>query len=95
MPQLCSCWAWLSLEGPLAGGVPGQVAGFWEAKQAYGNPAVSWESLLQPTVAMCLQGIEVRRLFRREMLVIGQFSPFYRWALLLLKPWRVAKTTSD
>lgn len=45
--------------GPLASGVPGFVAGTWELKQKLGNPAVSWESLLQPAIDMCFEGIIV------------------------------------
>ena len=45
--------------GPLASGVPGFVAGTWELKQRLGNPAVSWEQLIQPSVDMCFEGITV------------------------------------
>eukprot|EP00092_Neocalanus_flemingeri_P032577 GFUD01035433.1.p1 GENE.GFUD01035433.1~~GFUD01035433.1.p1 ORF type:complete len:688 (+),score=179.86 GFUD01035433.1:54-2066(+) len=45
--------------GPLASGIPGFVAGTWELKQKLGNPAVSWESLLQPAIDMCFEGIIV------------------------------------
>jgi len=43
--------------GPLASGVPGFVAGTWELKQRLGNPQITWERLLQPTVDMCFEGI--------------------------------------
>ena len=45
--------------GPLASGVPGFVAGTWELKQRLGNPAVSWEQLIQPSIDMCFEGITV------------------------------------
>jgi len=45
--------------GPLASGVPGFVAGTWELKQRLGNPAISWESLIQPSVDLCFEGITV------------------------------------
>merc|ERR1712180_54646 len=45
--------------GPLASGVPGFVAGTWELKQRLGNPAVTWEHLIQPSVDMCFEGITV------------------------------------
>ena len=38
---------------------PGELRGYWEAKQLYGNDSITWESLLQPTIAMCYSGIEV------------------------------------
>ena len=33
--------------------------GLWEAKQRYGNPAVQWVSLIQPSIDLCRNGIEV------------------------------------
>ena len=35
------------------------MAGTWELKQRLGNPAVSWEQLIQPSVDMCFEGITV------------------------------------
>ncbi len=43
----------------MAGGVPGFFFGLWEAKQRYGNPAVTWESLLRPSIDMAREGVEV------------------------------------
>eukprot|EP00095_Tigriopus_kingsejongensis_P000699 maker-scaffold58_size443543-snap-gene-2.12 protein:Tk00699 transcript:maker-scaffold58_size443543-snap-gene-2.12-mRNA-1 annotation:"gamma-glutamyltranspeptidase 1" len=45
--------------GPLAIAVPGELKGYWEAKQRYGNPDVSWSSLLQPSIDMCRAGIKI------------------------------------
>ena len=45
--------------GPLASGVPGFVAGTWELKQKLGNPILSWERLIQPSVDLCFEGITV------------------------------------
>ena len=39
--------------------VPGQILGMYEAKQKYGNPAVSWASLFEPMIKMCENGIRV------------------------------------
>ena len=47
------------MSGPFASGIPGFVAGTWELKQKLGNPAVSWESLIQPAIDMCFGGIIV------------------------------------
>jgi len=49
----------LSHYGPLASGVPGFVMGTWELKQRLGNPAITWESLLQPAIDFCFNGITV------------------------------------
>ncbi len=45
--------------GARAGAVPGEVRGYWEAKQRFGNPEVEWSSLVQPSIVMCEQGIPV------------------------------------
>jgi len=49
----------LSHYGPLASGVPGFIMGTWELKQRFGNPSISWESLLKPSYDMCFNGIEL------------------------------------
>jgi len=46
-------------EGPLSVAVPGEIKGYWEAKQRLGNPEVSWASLVEPTIKMCEDGIIV------------------------------------
>ena len=49
----------ISVLGPMAGGVPGEVAGYWAAKQRLGNPLVSWASLIEPSIKLCNEGIPV------------------------------------
>jgi len=49
----------LSHYGPLASGVPGFIKGTWELKQRFGNPDISWHSLLKPAYDFCFNGIEV------------------------------------
>ena len=39
--------------------VPGQGSGYFEAKQRFGNPDVSWESLVQPAIDMARNGVTV------------------------------------
>ena len=51
---LCICCL-----GARSAGVPGELRGYWEAKQLYGNKDVSWESLIEPSIHMCLNGIKV------------------------------------
>ncbi len=45
--------------GPKAAGVPGEIRGYWDAKQKFGNKDVSWKSLVQPSIDMCREGIPV------------------------------------
>lgn len=49
----------LAKYGPLSVAVPGEVAGYWEARQKYGNKSISWQTLFQPTIDMCRNGIYV------------------------------------
>ena len=49
----------LSTKSPLAVAVPGEVAGYWEARRLYGNSSLSWQRILQPTIDMCRNGIPV------------------------------------
>ena len=51
---LCICCS-----GVKSAGVPGELRGYWEAKKLYGNKDVSWESLIEPSIHMCLHGIRV------------------------------------
>jgi len=39
--------------------VPGEVKGYWEAKERYGNPDISWASLVKPAIDMCRNGVKV------------------------------------
>ena len=48
-----------SVLGARAGGVPGEVRGYWEAKQRLGNPCISWAELIQPAIDICEGGITV------------------------------------
>ena len=36
--------------------MPGEVAGYWAAKQRFGNPALAWVELIQPAIEMCNNG---------------------------------------
>ena len=47
----------LSLVGHLSVGVPGTVAGFWEAHQRFGS--LPWEDLLLPAIKLAEEGFEV------------------------------------
>ena len=49
----------MSSEGPMAVAIPGEVRGWAKAKELFGNPEVSWESLIRPTIKLCREGIPV------------------------------------
>lgn len=49
----------LSASGPLAMAVPGEIRGYYEAKKRFGNPNVTWMSLIQPSIDMARNGIKV------------------------------------
>jgi gamma-glutamyltranspeptidase/glutathione hydrolase/leukotriene-C4 hydrolase len=46
-----------SLEGGLATGIPGEVAGYWEAWKLGGR--LPWSELFQPVINMCRMGFRV------------------------------------
>jgi len=63
-----------STVGARTAGVPGEIKGYWEAKQRLGNPEISWSSLIEPAIKMSEEGIEVssdcaRALKRTEELI--------------------------
>ena len=49
----------VSSKGPLSVAVPGEIAGYWEARRQYGNSSISWRRIMQPTIDMCRNGIHV------------------------------------
>jgi gamma-glutamyltranspeptidase/glutathione hydrolase/leukotriene-C4 hydrolase len=51
--------ATLSTRGGLAVAVPGEIRGYYEAKQRFGNINVTWASLIQPSIDMARNGIPV------------------------------------
>ena len=46
----------LATHGALSVAVPGEVAGYWAAKQRFGNPALAWAELVQPAIELCNKG---------------------------------------
>ena len=49
----------LSSSGGLSVAIPGEIKGYAKAKEMFGNPAVSWESLIQPSIELARKGIPV------------------------------------
>eukprot|EP00094_Tigriopus_californicus_P010720 TCALIF_10339-PA protein Name:"Similar to Ggt1 Gamma-glutamyltranspeptidase 1 (Rattus norvegicus)" AED:0.13 eAED:0.13 QI:0/0.85/0.87/0.87/0.85/0.87/8/70/520 len=45
--------------GPLASAIPGEILGYYEVKERFGNPDISWARLIQPTIDLCRSGIVV------------------------------------
>ena len=39
----------------MAVGVPGEIAGYWEMHQKFGN--LPWSDLFQPTIDLCRKGM--------------------------------------
>jgi gamma-glutamyltranspeptidase / glutathione hydrolase / leukotriene-C4 hydrolase len=48
-----------SLLGGLATGIPGELAGFWEAHQLGGR--LPWKKLFEPAIRMCTEGFRVSK----------------------------------
>lgn len=49
----------LSSVGGLSVAVPGEIKGYAKAKELFGNPSVSWESLIRPSIELARSGIPV------------------------------------
>ena len=48
-----------STEGALSVAIPGELKGYFEAKNRFGNPTISMLELFQPTIDLCNEGIKV------------------------------------
>lgn len=79
----------LSLIGHLASGVPGSVAGLYEAHRKFGK--LPWEQLVQPAIELAQQGL---LLTKREAKTLNQFRPLFEQAnansnaFLTKKKWK-------
>ncbi len=54
-------------EGPFSMCIPGAVMGLWEAYQLYGSGLMTWSRLIEPSIDMCYDGIEVGSALRSAM----------------------------
>ena len=57
----------LSTEGPLAVAVPGELKGYLEAKNRFGNPDLSLMDIMLPTIELCENGFSVTRSLERAI----------------------------
>ena len=48
-----------ALKGSLSVAVPGELAGYWAARQRFGNKSLTWRRIIQPTIDLCRDGIPV------------------------------------
>ena len=42
-------------------GVPGEILGYFKAKEKFGNASIPMERLFEPTIKLCEEGIPVSR----------------------------------
>ena len=63
-----------SKKGPLSIAVPGELKGYVEAKNRFGNPQLSLMDLLEPTINLCEQGFKVTRSLERAIEIIDPES---------------------
>lgn len=52
--------------GGLSSAIPGEIRGYWELHRRFGR--LPWQSLFQPAITLCRQGIPVSRI-TAEMLI--------------------------
>jgi gamma-glutamyltranspeptidase/glutathione hydrolase/leukotriene-C4 hydrolase len=57
----------LSTDGPMAIAVPGELLGYVEAKNRFGNPDISLLELMEPTIKLCENGFKVTRSLARAI----------------------------
>ena len=50
-----------STEGPLSVAVPGEIKGYYEAKNRFGNNDISMLELFEPTIKLCIEGFKITR----------------------------------
>ena len=48
-------------------GVPGEILGYFKAKERFGNPLISMKRLFEPTIHLCESGIVVSRSLGRAL----------------------------
>lgn len=48
-------------------GVPGEVLGYFKAKEKFGNPLITMKRLMEPAIRLCKNGITVSRSLRRAL----------------------------
>ncbi|PWN42667.1 gamma-glutamyltranspeptidase [Ceraceosorus guamensis] len=73
------------LLGGLAVGVPGEVAGLWEAHRRWGS--MKWEELIQPSIKLAKRSIVGPQLAKKLKLVGGYFMLEYpEWSDIFVNP---------
>lgn len=47
--------------------MPGEIKGYYAAKELYGNPNISMSSLMEPIIKLCKEGIKTTRSLARSV----------------------------
>ncbi len=66
----------LSTAGAMAVAVPGELMGYVEAKNRFGNPKLSLMSLIEPSIKMCEEGFRVTRSAARAIKIAHERPKF-------------------
>ena len=56
-----------STEGALSVAIPGELKGYFEAKNRFGNPTITMLDLFQPTIDLCNEGFKVTHSLEQGM----------------------------
>ncbi len=75
-----------SRDGWRSSGVPGSVAGLWEAWRTLGSKKLSWEQLLAPAIRLAEQGFPVDAPFSKQIDVVQARLARYPAAAALFLP---------
>lgn len=76
--------------GGLAAGVPGEIAGLYEAYRKYTSGVLSWEELIQPVIELNRNGFEVHEPLAG---VIELFEPY--WQMFNEEQWEFYKVVDE
>ena len=58
---------YLNIKGVYSIGVPGEILGYFKAKERFGNPMMPMKRLFEPTIRLCTNGITVSRSMSRAL----------------------------
>ena len=75
-----------SRDGPRSVGVPGSVAGLWEAWQTLGSKRKTWAELLAPAIKLADEGFVVDEAFRKPIALVQSRLATYPASAALFLP---------
>ena len=69
-------------------GVPGEILGYFKAKERFGSSSISMKRLFEPTIKLCKKGIRISRSLYTAIVDkkdLIKSDPTFRYALYITK----------